>query len=364
MKQTSIIAFIIAGIAAAACGSNASVSEQSSYSTMRVSRESRTINSEHSARIEGRQVVEIRPQVSGTITEIRIGEGQKVRKGQVLFIIDQVPYKAALEVASANVKTAEASLATARLKLESTRMLHEKKVVEDYVLRTAENEAASAEAAAALAAAQEINARNNLSYTEVKSPVDGVAGMIAYRTGALVGSGITEPLVTVSDDRLIYAYFSMTESKVLDLVENYGSVEEFLKQMPGVELKMSNGKTYSRKGRISAVSGIVTPGTGAVMLRADFQNTEGLLMDGGTGSVIIPSKIDSCIVIPKGATFELQDKVFAYKVVDGKAKSFPITVSKLENGTEYIVEEGLEEGDIIIAEGAGLVNEGASVNIE
>lgn len=309
-------------------------------------------------------MVEVRPQVSGLITRICIDEGQKVRKGQVLFVIDQVPYQAALAEATANVKSAEANLATAKLNLESTEVLREKNVVQDYDLNTARNELAVAEAALAQAQAQEMSARNNLSYTEVKSPVDGVASMIAYRVGALVSSSISEPLVTLSDDSNVYAYFSLNESQITSLTEQYGSLDEFMKRMEDVELQMAGGKMYGEKGHISAVSGIVTTGTGTVVLRADFPNDRGLLRSGGSATVMVPTTLAQAVVIPQSATYELQNKTFVYKVVNGKAQSAPVTLYRLNNGTEYVVEEGLQPGDVIIAEGAGLVKEGVNVNIK
>lgn len=309
-------------------------------------------------------MVEVRPQVSGLITRICIDEGQKVRKGQVLFVIDQVPYQAALAEATANVKSAEANLATAKLNLESTEVLREKNVVQDYDLNAARNELAVAEAALAQAQAQEMSARNNLSYTEVKSPVDGVASMIAYRVGALVSSSISEPLVTLSDDSNVYAYFSLNESQITSLTEQYGSLDEFMKRMEDVELQMAGGRMYGEKGHISAVSGIVTTGTGTVVLRADFPNDRGLLRSGGSATVMVPTTLAQVVVIPQSATYELQNKTFVYKVVNGKAQSAPVTLYRLNNGTEYVVEEGLQPGDVIIAEGAGLVKEGVNVNIK
>lgn len=349
------------GLALCACHPSTETTETTAYKTLTVQQEDRTLQSEYSARLDGQQVVEIRPQVSGLITQICFNEGQQIRKGQILFILGQVPYKAAVAEAEANVKNAEAQLATAQLNLKSTEVLREKNVVQDHTLITVRNELQAAEAALAQARAQEVNARNSLSYTEVKSPVDGVAGMINYRVGALVDSNITEPLVTVSDDSRMYAYFSLTESQVIDLQEQYGSLEAFLQQMPDVGLRLSNGKLYAEKGRISAVSGIVTAGIGAVTLRADFPNPHNLLRGGGSGTVILPSTLEQRIVIPQGATYEVQNQVFVYKVVDGKAQSAPVTVFRLNNGTEYIVESGLQPGEEIIAEGAGLVREGARV---
>ena len=213
----------------------------------------------------------------------------------------------------------------------------------------------------AQAQAQEINARNDLSYTEVKSPVDGVASMIQYRVGALVNSSISTPLVTVADTDLMYAYVSLSENEILDLIQQYGSIQAAIEQMPDVSLRLINGSAYPHTGRIDAISGTVEESTGTLRLRASFSNPEGLLHNGGSGQLMIPTTRKGCIIIPKTATYELQNRIFVYKIEDGKTKSAPITVFKLDNGTEYIVESGLAEGDEIIAEGAGLLRDGIEV---
>lgn len=334
------------------------------YKTMTVEAADRTLTTGYAATISGCQTVEIRPQVSGMITDILINEGDFVSKGQVLFVIDQTPYKAAYEIAQANVKSAEAGLSTAQLILDSNKELFEQGVVSEFDLMTSRNDLVDAEARLALARAEEINATNNLSYTEVRSPLDGVASMIPYRVGALVSSSITTPLVTVSDDSEVYAYFSMAENTMLDLIQAYGSLKEAIREMPEVELLMSNGKKYPKKGRIDAVSGTISATTGAVSLRATFPNKSRLLRDGGSGKVVIPTILNNSIVIPQSATYELQEKIFVYKVIDGKAVSAAITVLPQNNGVEYIVESGLSVGDVIIAEGAGLVREGATIKTE
>jgi membrane fusion protein (multidrug efflux system) len=295
------------------------------------------------------------------ITEILIEEGESVRKGQVLFVIDQTPYKAAHEIASANVKSAEASLSTAQLIYESNKDLYEQDVVSEFDLMTAQNALTDAEARLALCKAEEVNARNNLSYTEVRSPVNGVASMIPYRVGALVSSSISQPLVTVSDDSKVYAYFSMAENQMLDMVQQYGSLNNAIKQMPEVELIMSNGQTYEHTGKINAISGTISESTGAVSLRAVFSNRNHLLRNGGSGTIIIPAEKKNCIVIPQAATYELQDRIFVYKVIDGKASATEIQIYPQNNGTEYIVTKGLNVGDIIVAKGAGLLKEGAEI---
>ena len=167
--------------------------------------------------------------------------------------------------------------------------------------------------------------------------------------------------MTVSDDSRVYAYFSMAENQMLDMVQQYGSLNTAIRQMPEVELIMSNGQMYEHMGKINAISGTISETTGAVSLRAVFSNRNHLLRNGGSGTIIIPSTIEDCIVIPQAATYELQDRVFVYKVVDGKASSTEIRIRPQNNGTEYIVEDGLEVGDVIVAEGAGLIKEGTVI---
>ena len=362
------VLFLLASLAMLASCKEAPKKQQTSreriYKTMTVEAADRTLTTGYAATISGCQTVEIRPQVSGMITDILINEGDFVSKGQVLFVIDQTPYKAAYEIAQANVKSAEAGLSTAQLILDSNKELFEQGVVSEFDLMTSRNDLVDAEARLALARAEEINATNNLSYTEVRSPLDGVASMIPYRVGALVSSSITTPLVTVSDDSEVYAYFSMAENTMLDLIQAYGSLKEAIREMPEVELLMSNGKKYPKKGRIDAVSGTISATTGAVSLRATFPNKSRLLRDGGSGKVVIPTIMNNSIVIPQSATYELQEKIFVYKVIDGKAVSAAITVLPQNNGVEYIVESGLSVGDVIIAEGAGLVREGATIKTE
>lgn len=354
-------AWILCILLATACKNAPQKMNGGSYKTMEVTRGTRTLNQNYTAVINGRQSVEIRPQVSGTITQICIDEGAKVKKGQTLVIIDQVPYEAALQTAVANVKNAEAAVATARLMAESKEELFKEHVVSDFDLQTARNSLFQAEATLAQAKADEINARNNLSYTEVKSPVDGVSGMLPYRVGALVDASISTPLTTVSDDEEMYVYFSMTESQILSLIRANKTLEEALKQMPEVELQLSDGLTYNHKGKIDAISGTIDANTGAVSLRATFPNPKHMLRNGGSGTIIFPYVKENALIVPQEATYEIQDKIFVYKVVDGKATSAQVEVFPVNNGKEYIIEKGLKEGDIIIAEGAGLIQEGTVI---
>ena len=336
-------------------------SQSSEYDVLTVATTDRSIPVDYSATIRGRQDIAIYAQVSGKIAQVCINEGQRVRSGQTLFIIDQVPYKAALQTAEANVAAAKASVATAQLTYDSKKELFARKVVSQFDLSTAENNLLTAKAQFAQAEAQRVNAANNLSYTVVKAPTDGVVGTLPYRVGALVSASIPQPLTTVSDNSEMYVYFSMTENQLLALTRQYGSIAETLKSMPGVQLQLSDGSTYDQTGRVESISGVIDTSTGSVSLRAAFPNPNGLLHSGGAGNVILPSIYKDCIAVPQAATFELQDKVYVYKVVDGKAASAMIDVEKISNGREYIARAGLVPGDVIVAEGVGLLREGTPI---
>ncbi len=362
MKQTFVKAAVMACfMAAVSCGQAPTAMGPAEYAVMTIATTDREIPINYSATIRGRQDIAIYPQVSGTIFELCVNEGQTVSKGQPLFIIDQVPYKAALQTAEANVAAAKAGVATAQLTYDSKKELYAKNVVSQYDLLTAENTLLTAKAQLAQAEAQRVNAANNLSYTVVKAPANGVVGTLPYRVGALVSASISKPLTTVSDNSDVYVYFSMTENQLLNLTRQYGSIANTLKNMPDVQLVLNDGSVYDRTGRIESISGVIDTSTGSVQLRAVFPNADGLLHSGGAGSVIVPNIHKDCVVVPQVATFELQNKVYVYKVEDGKAASSMIDVEKINNGREYIVKSGLTPGDVIVAEGVGLLREGTPI---
>lgn len=332
------------------------------YKTMKVKADSLTLSNTYSATIRGRQDIEIYPQVGGTLQRLLVTEGQRVKKGQTMFIIDQVPYQAALNTARAALESAEAALATAKLTFQSTKRLYDQQVVSEFDLQTAQNSLQSAKAGVSQAKAQVVNAENNLSYTTVKSPADGVVGVLPYRQGALVGSSMAQPLTTVSDNSDMYVYFSLPEAQLLAMTREYGTPEEAVAHMPEVSLKLVDGSMYELKGKVETVSGVIDRSTGSVSLRAVFANPNRVLFSGSTGNIIVPVEYANQIVVPQVATVQKQDKYFVYGIdADGNAKSISIEVAPYNNGKEYIVTKGLTSGQEIIATGAGMIREGQKI---
>ncbi len=332
-----------------------------SWKTMVVKRGNTEVSQLFTASIQGRQDIEIRPQVQGKIVSVDVKEGQEVKRGQALFTIDAVPFRAALAQASAQVRAAQASSATARLNYESKKRLFDQRVVSKHELQTAYNAWLDAQAQVSLARATAMSARNNLSYTVVRSPSNGVVGTLPFRQGALVGPETTQALTTISDNSLMYVYFSMDENQLLGLLRKYGSTEQAIRKMDAVGLMLSDGGMYDAKGKVSSISGVINRSTGSVSLRADFPNPNRLLHSGATGNVVMKQQYKNVIIIPQSSTVTLQDKLIVYRVVNGKAVSTEIHVNSNNDGRNYIVTSGLKPGDEIVADGAGLVQEGMEI---
>ena len=336
-----------------------------SLAVMTVEPTSQELNSAYPATIKGQQDIEIRARVSGYITKLCVDEGAVVHKGQPLFLIDAVPYQKAVQAAEAAVEVAKANVATTQLTVDSKTELHAQNIISDYDLQTAKNSLASAKAALAQAEAQLASARNDLSYTTITSPSDGVVGTIPFRVGSLVGTTTQEPLTVVSDINKMFVYFSMNEKQLLALTrQKDGSVNSMIGAMPEVQLQLADGTMYPAKGKIETLSGVIDLSTGAVQMRATFPNAQRLLRSGGTGTVLIPSVLDSALLIPQSATYEVQDKKFVYVLQpDNTVKYTEITIFNLDNGNgkQYVVTSGLKPGEQVVVEGVATLRDGMPI---
>ena len=320
------------------------------------------LKSSYPATIKGKQDIEIRPQVSGFITKLNIDEGSMVKKGQVLFVIDPVQYESAARAAKAAVATAKANVSTQEITVKNKRELNKKNIISDYDLEMAENTLASAKAQLASAEAQLISANQNLAYTRVTSPSDGVAGTIPYRVGSLVSASSPSPLTVISDITQMYVYFSLTEKELLNLIRQDGSQTEFLNSFPAVQLTLADGTLYADSGKIETVSGVIDQNTGAVSMRATFPNHGHLLRTGGTGNIQNPYSKENVIVIPQKATYEIQDKKFVYLLQpDNTVKNTEIEILNLNDGQNYVVTAGLKAGDKIVVENVSTLKDGATI---
>lgn len=322
------------------------------------------LTTEYPATLKGKTDIEIRPQVSGFITRVHVDEGQRVRRGQVLFTLDQVTFQAAVEQAQAAVNAANVSVNNARITLDQKKRLLDKGIISQYEYTMAENSLSSARAQLNQANAALASARKNLSYTVVTAPSDGVVGQIPMREGSLASPSSMQPLTTISDNSQVYAYFSIGEKDLLDMTENGSkSLAQAVAAMPAVKLRLSDGTEYALEGKVATVSGVIDPTTGSASVRALFSNPSGMLRSGNTGMILVPDVQTAALAVPQKATFEIQDKKYVFVVGDSsRAVQTPITILPKDNGQIYVVTSGLEAGQQIITEGIGTkVKDGVQV---
>ncbi|MCR4918553.1 MAG: efflux RND transporter periplasmic adaptor subunit [Prevotella sp.] len=314
------------------------------------------------ATIKGQQDVEIRPKVAGFITQVCVKEGQHVSAGQTLFVIDNETYQAQVRSAQAAVNTAQAQLHTVELTYENSRQLHQAKVIGDFELQTAQNNLESAKAQLAQAQAALASAKETLSYCYVKSPASGVVGSLPYKVGAMVSSGSTPALTTVSDNAVMEVYFSMTEKAALEMSKAEGGVNKALEQLPDVRLQLADGSLYNRTGRVVKASGVVDAATGSVQMIARFDNPDRLLKSGSSGAIVLPQQDTAAVVIAQNATMEVQNKMFVYTLGEGnKVRYTEITVDPQNDGNNYIVRSGLKPGDKYVTNGLTKLSDGMEI---
>ena len=330
------------------------------YPVETVKNQSSSLQTTYPATINGIQDVEIRPKASGFITKICVTEGQAVGAGQLLFVLDNETYQAQVRQAQAAVNTAQSQVNTAKLTYNNSKQLYDNKVIGDYELQTSENSLKSAEAQLAQAQAALASAKEALSFCYVKSPAKGVVGTLPYKVGTLVsGSNV---LTHVADISQMEVYFSVTEKDMLEMSKQDGGLQGAVNNYPSVKLQLADGSTYAYEGKVAAISGVIDQATGSVQLKAHFPNPEKLLKSGGSGTIIVPRSSTSAIVVPQSVVMEVQNKKFIYTVgKDKKVKYTEIKVNPQDDGNNYIVTEGLKEGDQYVTNGITKLTDGMEI---
>ncbi|WP_316747460.1 efflux RND transporter periplasmic adaptor subunit [Pedobacter gandavensis] len=336
------------------------------YKVLELQPRSATLNTDYPASIQGQQNIEIRPRVDGYVEKIFVDEGAVVRKGQPLFKINAPQFEQEVRTATASIKAAEADVSAANMAVNKVKPLVEKDIVSKFELESAQYTYQAKLAALAQAKAALSNARTNLGYTTVTSPVDGVVGAIPFRLGSLVSGNNAEPLTTVSSTGNVYAYFAFNEKLLLHFFKDGSgmTLAQRLAKLPEVSLILSDGTLYDHKGRIQTITGQINTTTGSANVRASFPNPKGMIRSGSSATVRIPDPIKDALLVPQSATFELQDKRFAVVVdKDGKTKSTAIKVMKNTAGTYFVVEEGLKAGDKIVLEGVATLKDDTQIKV-
>lgn len=336
----------------------------SEYPVLALAPRQTTLFTDFPATIQGQQNVEIRPKIDGYIETIYVDEGATVQKGQLLFRISAPQYEQEVRTAQADIKIAQADVNAAQMQVNKVRPLVEKDIISKYELEAAQYALQAKQAVLAQTGARLVNARTNLGYTSVTSPVNGVVGVIPYKIGSLVSSNTAQPLTTVSNIGNIYAYFSVNEKQSLEFSRTTkgATVQQRLATLPPVILILADGSEFPKKGKVETASGLINTQTGSVSVRATFPNPGSIVRSGSTGTVRIPQTVDSALLVPQKATYELQGKRFVYVLEStGTVRSTEIKTLEGSNGQFFVVQEGLRPGDKIVVEGVGSLQDGTPV---
>ncbi|SFN21390.1 membrane fusion protein, multidrug efflux system [Chitinophaga sp. YR627] len=355
-----LIAFILYG-----CGTKpvATIAPPPSLPVLTLRADTITTYQTYPAAIQGEDDIEIRPQVSGTLEEVFVDEGAFVKAGDPLFRINEQPFRAALNNATASLHAAEGTYANADLEVQKLTPLVQNKVLSDYQLKTAKVAADVAKANIEQAKANITAAQINLGYCLIKAPVSGYVGRLLRKKGSLVGPGDPIALTDLSDVHNVHVYFSLSENDFNVFKETYpgSSLNEKLKQLPPVTLLLSDNTTYPVKGKVDIVDGQFDKTTAAITLRAVFPNTDGILRAGNTGKIQLGLQHQDMISVPQAATIELQDKIFVYALGDSNiVKKVQIKVVG-HSDQNYLLGGGLKAGDRIVTDGILTLQDGAVI---
>jgi membrane fusion protein (multidrug efflux system) len=353
-------ALILALSVFTACGDKKKTSKAAAgpqtYSVLTMTPRSVTTYTDFPATIEGIEIVQIRPMVDGYLENIYVPEGATVTKGKLLFKIKNPLYDQAVVTAAAAVKSAVANVNAAKMDVEKVRPLVEKDIVSPYELKSAQYTLESQEAALAQANAALTNAQTNVDYTTLKSPIDGVIGAIPYKIGDLISAANT-PLTSLSNIDKVYAYFALSEKQFLNFSnrEPGKTLQDKLDQLPPVSLVLADGSQYPQKGKLETASGFISTGTGTASIKAKFVNPTHIIRSGASAVVRIPRTVDTALLVPQSAAYELQDKRFVYLLIDGnRVISATIVASATNDGKFLIVQSGLKKGDKVLINGYNL----------
>lgn len=303
------------------------------------------------ASLQGKDNIQLRPQISGYIDKIYVDEGAFVKAGQPLFRINASVYREQKNTALASLAMAKSQLAAAQLELDKYKVLTENKVVADFQYQKAKTNYDNALAAVKQQQTLVASADVNLGFSEVKAPVSGYIGRIPNRLGALVGPNDAQPLTTLSQVSEIYAYFSLPENEILKINASRpgANLLEKLKSFRDITLLLADGNPYNHAGKIDMMDGQFDATTGSVMLRASFPNPESLLRTGNTGRIVLKTFENNVFKIPLPATYEVQDKLFV-GLLDSAGKMERVALKNYtKSGDFYIVKSGFRPGDRIVA---------------
>ncbi|GAA4445328.1 efflux RND transporter periplasmic adaptor subunit [Pontibacter saemangeumensis] len=357
-----LLAALVGPFVLVSCGGDQNAQQQNPaaaavpVNTYTVTEESVTGTDTYPGTVVPLKEVELRPQVSGYITNIYVQDGQRVTKGQRLYEIDQSKYQATYQQAQANLQSAKANLERVKKDLERYERLAESEAIARQQLDYARTNVQTAQAQVAAAQAQVNSASTDLGYATINAPFDGTIGISQVRVGAQVSPG--QPLLNT---------ISSTDPIAVDFVINQQEISRFSQLTQGQQpdslfmLMLNNSTTYPYPGKLIVIDRAIGRQSGTTTVRLQFPNQDRTLIPGMTVNVrVLNEDIGEQVVIPYKSVTEQLGEYFVY-VVQGDS----VVQQNVQLGTRFgssvVVREGLEQGKTIVVEGLQKLRQGAKV---
>ena len=371
MKQI-IWLFSLTILSIVSCKQESHHTEKATFKVSNPVQKDTTINKEYVCQIHAYQHIELRALEKGYLQKVFVDEGERVKKGQLLFQIQPIIYEAEVNSAQSQmnseeseVKSAAAEVEFAKVEFANVQALADKNIVSpnEAALAQAKLQKATAElerakAGLAKSKAELQLAETHLSFTQIKAPFDGIVGKFEdVRLGSLLDEG--ELLTTLTDNSKMWVYFNVPEAEYLDYAMSNHKEEE--KQ---VKLKLANQQLYSESGVIEVIESNFNNTTGNIAFRATFQNPNRLLRHGQTGKILWPKSLENIVMIPQKATYEVLEKKFVFLVdEDGKVASKEVKIAG-ELDHIYFVNDGIKPTEQFLLEGLRKVQNGDMIHFE
>lgn len=359
MKVYPIVIFISSFLFFVSCenDTNTDVINLKTLPVYKVVKTDTIVSNKFVADIQARKNVEIHARIAGLMEEVYVNEGQTVKKGQMLFKLNDAELQIELLKAQATLKTAQADMRLASVEVKQMQTLFNKKVVADNELEIAKAKFEAAEAKVAYAQAETNAIVQQISFTTIKSPFDGVIDKIPLKEGSLIQNGFL--LTTVSELDEVYAYFSIPENKYFQWIS-----DKKLEEKRRVELILPNGTKYEFQGDLETADGEIDKQTGSIQYKAKFINPSGIIKHGTSGKLVISEAQPGALIVPQKSVFSIQDKRYVFAV--GKDKKVKMTAIVISGTLEdsYIVSSGIQEGDIIVKEGTQSLRDGEQIKVK
>ncbi len=350
------IIFILFFAGCTANGNEEQNDEKPVFPVIEVFSDNVDLDIDYVADMHAAQNVEIRARVEGYLEEILVDEGRQVKKGQLLFKINDQEYRSELARAQAAIKTAEAEAKAAELEKERVKLLVDKGVVSKTELDLAEAKLLAAIAKIDEAKAAESATAVKLANTLIRSPFDGIIDRIPYKVGSLINEGTL--LTTVSDISTVNAYFNVSEIEYLHYLKKR---KDSTNHYTEVTLYLADGSEYPEKGKIETMESEIEESTGSIAFRARFKNPGGILKHGSSGRIRLKNTLKTAIIIPQKSVVEIQDKNYVFLLQKDNTVKMKSFLPKARKGHFYVVEKGLMPGEKIIYEGVLNLKEGMEI---